>query len=82
MSSPARVLRRSCPRSAQYRNEDPKPLTARLVRRKLCTEIAQLLFRFGKVDDAEVDEATPGWATGLAHVCGRVGSRSGHPARS
>lgn len=35
--------------------EDPEPLITRLVRSKLCTEIAQLLFGFGKVVDAEVE---------------------------
>ncbi len=35
--------------------EDPEPLITRLVRSKLCTEIAQLLFGFWKVVDAEVE---------------------------
>ena len=35
--------------------EDPEPLITRLVRSKLCTEVAQLLFGFWKVVDAEVE---------------------------
>lgn len=34
--------------------KDPESLTARLVRSKLRAEVAQLLFGFGKVVDAEV----------------------------
>ncbi|MCY4670200.1 MAG: hypothetical protein OXC29_19710 [Rhodococcus sp.] len=35
--------------------EDPKPLTTRLVRSEFCTEITQLLFSFRKVVDTEVE---------------------------